>query len=115
MSSERNSKGVFVKGHKPISVGRISKKRKQEADRQKILNGLYAEANGDSMKLYELLLQNAHKLELKLNMVLKIMRDLTPYKEARKASVEMKTDAVTSFNIVYQSSETPIKVIDHDK
>ncbi len=95
--TKREGNGRFQKGVSGNRNGRP--KTKKPLDQTK-LNEIYLEAAGDPIRFQELVLQNGHHLALDLNTALRLAKELAPYREAKKASVEVKQDTTKTFMFI---------------
>lgn len=97
VTETRDVSGRFVKGNE------VAKKRAavKEKHRQKVLNEILAEAKGDAVRVKELMLERGSDLELDVNTVLRLAKELAPYQSARKASIEVKNENISEYVIQY--------------
>lgn len=77
-----------------------------------LFNKIIIEANGEAVKLQELILKNAHNLRLdssRIQTVLKLARDLSVYQTPKKASIEQKTESVSTYVLQYGFDQQQIE------
>lgn len=91
--------------------GRPAVKRK-EREAKETLAQVLTEAEGDPIKVMQLMLKYGAKLNLDVTTALRMARELAPYEKPKLSSVEQKTVDVGAPIIVFQSSQD-IKEVDY--
>lgn len=100
-------KGKFMKGVSGNVNGRpkgTSKMKKAiEAIDADVLGDLYDAADGDAMRFLNLVLKNGRKLDLGLDVGMRLARELAPYQSPRKASIETKEERTTQYIVQFDN------------
>lgn len=103
-STGRTNKGTFKKGVSGNPSGRPKKDKAKEAKKAATLAEIYAEANGDPIKVMEGMLAHGDVLELTVSEGLKIARDLAPYRKAKLSSVDTTVKEDKQVTIVFDNA-----------
>ena len=81
-------------------------KHQVAAEYEALMDAIFDEANGDAVLFQKLVLANGSKLKLDLNTAMKLAKDLAAYQTARKASIEQKTESVSTY-VIQHGFDTP--------
>lgn len=76
---------------------------------QELLNEIFIEANGDAVAFQKLVLKNGHKLKLDLQTAMKLAKELSVYQTPKKASIEQKTESVSTYVLQYGFDQQQIE------
>lgn len=106
MTTERTPTGKFKKGTVPNPKGRPKKKPEPTVD-QAVLADIIAKADGDPLMIMELFLKNADKLALSVNEILRISREIAPYKKPKLSSIEQTTKEERSIMVQFTGIDAP--------
>lgn len=96
--------GQFKKGVSGNPRGRPKKDKAKEAQKMETLAAVYAEANGDPIKVMEGMLANGAVLELTVSEGLRIARDLAPYRKAKLSSVDTTVKEDKQVTVVFDNA-----------
>ncbi len=107
MTTERTPTGKFKKGTVPNPKGRPKKKPEPTVD-QAVLAEIIAKADGDPLMIMELFLKNADKLALSVNEILRISREIAPYKRPKLSSIEQTTKEDRQITVQFTGIEAPM-------
>lgn len=89
-----------------------SGKHQMAEAQQELLDSIFEEADGDAVAFQRLVLKNGSALKLDLATAMKVAKDLASYQTARKASIEQKTESVSTYVIQY-GFDTEVKQLDN--
>lgn len=117
MNENRDEGGKFVKGKTPNATGRKGKVAAMKEKEQQVLNEILAEAKGEAVEIYRLMLTRGSELNLSKSDIFKLCRDLAPYQSARKASIEQDIKDTRPMNFLFNGisigqSENDLKLIE---
>lgn len=79
---------------------------------QDILKQVYIDANGDPIKLMELMLKNGAELGLDVQTGLKLAKELAPYNAPKKASIDHNVTKENTFILQGWGSESDMKLVE---